>query len=135
MSQQTSVTHLYGRGPKRIQLLGDKMTRPEPATHIIEFPGGAIELSRTSDDKYWAHIIVNRDFALGPDAEGMVSSLGEIVGSRIDYEFPADPNIVDVPKANMVRQIAILIQPIRGHESPAPAMVPLPAEPAHAGVS
>lgn len=135
MSHQTSVTFLYGKGPKRIELLGDKTVRPEPATHIIEFPGGAIELSRTSDDNYWAHIIVNRDFALGQDAQGMVSSLGEIVGSRIDYEFPAEPNIVDVPNANRVRQIAILIQPVRGHETPAPALVPLPAEPAHAGMS
>jgi len=131
---QTSQTFFYGHGPKKIQLLGDKTTRPEPATHIIEFPGGAIELSRTSDDNYWAHIIVNRDFALGPDAKGMLSSLGEIVGSRIDYEFPADPNIVDVPNADRVRQIAILIQPVRGDESPTPAMVPMPAEPAHAGL-
>jgi hypothetical protein len=85
--------------------------RPEPATHIIEFPGGAIELSRTSDGNYWAHIIVNRDFALPGDIEGMEGAYGEIVGSRIDYEFPAEPNIVEIPAAQHVRQIAILIQP------------------------
>ncbi|MHB1265894.1 MAG: hypothetical protein ACYC1S_16015, partial [Gemmatimonadaceae bacterium] len=46
--------------PKRIELLGDRMKRPEPAQHIIEFPGGAVEVSRTSDGSYWAHIIVHR---------------------------------------------------------------------------
>ena len=62
MSQQvTTKNFLYGKAPRKIELLGDKTIRPEPATHIIEFPGGAIELSRTTDGNYWAHIIVNRD--------------------------------------------------------------------------
>jgi hypothetical protein len=35
------------------------------------------------------------------------------VGSRIDYEFPTEPNIVEIPGAQQVRQIAILIKPRR----------------------
>ncbi len=58
-----------------------------------------------------AHIIVNRDFALPGEIEGMEGAYGEIVGSRIDYEFPSEPNIMEVPNAQEVRQIAILIKP------------------------
>lgn len=111
MRQVTTRNYLIDGAPRRIELLGDKTRRPEPATHIIEFPGGAIELSRTSDGNYWAHIIVNRDFALPGDIEGMEGAYGDIVGSRIDYEFPAEPNIVEIPAAQQVRQIAILIKP------------------------
>jgi hypothetical protein len=71
MSQVTTRNYLIDGAPRLIELLGDKTRRPEPATHIIEFPGGAVELSRTSDGNYWAHIIVNRDFALPGDIEGM----------------------------------------------------------------
>ncbi len=113
MSHVTTRNYLISKGPRRIELLGDKTRRPEPATHIIEFPGGAIELSRTSDGNYWAHIIVNRDFALPDEIEGMEGAYGEIVGSRIDYEFPTEPNIVEVPHAQQIRQLAILIRPRR----------------------
>jgi len=113
MPHVTTRNYLIDKAPRRIELLGDKTKRPEPATHIIEFPGGAIELSRTTDGNYWAHIIVNRDFALPDEIEGMEDAYGEIVGSRIDYEYPAEPNIVEVPDAHKLRQIAILIQPCR----------------------
>jgi hypothetical protein len=111
MSHHVTVkSFMYGDAPKKVELLGDKVVRPEPATHIIEFPGGAIELSRTTDGNYWAHIIVNRDFTVD-DTRGLRAAYGKIVGSRIDYEFPCDPNIVAVPRAQRVRQIAVLIQP------------------------
>jgi hypothetical protein len=45
---------------------------------------------------------------------------GEIAGSRIDYEFPADPNVIEVPNAKNakeVSQIAILIKAHRGESS------------------
>lgn len=125
-NQVTTRSFLYGKAPDKIQLLGVKTIRPEPATHIIEFPGGAIELSRTSDGNYWAHIIVNRDFAVD-DCEGLRAAYGEIVGSRIDYEFPTDPHIVEIPQSNQVRQIAILIRPRRNQSSPT---LPLFAPPA-----
>jgi hypothetical protein len=111
MPQVTTKNYLFEEGPRQIKLFGDKNISAEPATHIIEFPGGAIELSRTTDDNYWAHIIVNRDFALPGEIRGLEGAYGEIVGSRIDYEFPADPNITEVPGASRVRQIAILIKP------------------------
>jgi hypothetical protein len=125
MSQQsTSKSFQYGNAPGKIQLRGDKTKRPEPATHIIEFPGGAVELSRTTEGNYWAHIIINRDFALPEDLSGLYAAHGEIVGSRIDYVFPADPNIVDVPDAEHVRQIAVLIRPRHTEGSSAPVSLP-----------
>jgi hypothetical protein len=120
----TTKNFLYDKDPQRIRLLGDKTTRPEPATHIIEFPGGAIELSRTTDGNYWAHIIVNRDFALPDDCDGLRAAYGAIVGSRIDYDFPSDPNIVNVPNAEQVRQIAVLIEPRRSQASAPPPAIP-----------
>ncbi len=34
---------------------------PEKAQTILEFPGGSIEIARTSEGEYWAHIAVDRD--------------------------------------------------------------------------
>jgi hypothetical protein len=96
------------KAPKKIELLGDKTKKPESAQHIIEFPGGAIELSRTSDGNYWAHIIVNRRFA-NNDFEGMHNKFGEIVGARIDC---AD-GVMEVPSYEEITQIALLIKPIK----------------------
>jgi hypothetical protein len=111
MPQNTTKNYLIEKAPRQITLFGDKTRKIEPATHIIEFPGGAIELSRTSDGNYWAHIIVNRDFALPDEIEGLEGAYGNIVDSRMDYEFPTEPNIIAVPNAVMLRQIAILIRP------------------------
>ena len=73
-----------GKAPARVKLEGDKTKRAEPAQHVIEFPGGSIELSRTSDGEYWAHIAVNREWG-GNDGEGRTSALGEVSDMRIDY--------------------------------------------------
>lgn len=52
--------------PEKITLLGSKQ-KPEPAQHIIEFPGGAIEVSRCSDGvHYWAHIHINLTEVIKP---------------------------------------------------------------------
>ena len=74
----------YDKAPGRIVLFGDKAVKLESAQHIIEFPGGAIELARTTEGCYWAHIIVNRGHA-GEDFDGMHAALGEVVQSRIDH--------------------------------------------------
>ena len=111
MVHATTKNYLIENAPKHTVLRGDKTLKTEAATHIIEFPGGAIELTRTSDGNYWAHIIVNRDFALPGDIDGLEGAYGEVVGSRMDYEFPKSPNIVEVPDAQHLRQITILIRP------------------------
>lgn len=93
--------------PPKISLIGDKTKRPEPAQHIIEFPGGAIELSRTTDGNYWAHIMVNHKFS-DSDMQGLYGAFGEIIGARVDSEETTFP----LPIAE-ITQVAILIKPIR----------------------
>lgn len=99
-----------GKAPARIDLLGDKTKRPEPAQHIITFPGGAIELSRTSDGHYWAHILINRGWATD-DTPGFHECIGEVIGSRLDTKT----GVIDrLPRESEIRQIAVLVKPLRG---------------------
>ena len=106
----TVKSYQINSAPKKIKLLGDKTKRPESAQHIIEFPGGAVEVSRCDDGTYWAHIILNNEAGID-DCEGLVSARGEVVASRIDYAFPTDPNIIDIPNAGALHQIAVRIRP------------------------
>lgn len=105
MANFTCKVHQIGKAPRRIELLGDKTRRPESAQHVIEFPGGAIEISRTSNGDYWAHIHVNRDEVV-EDAEGRVSAKGKVVGSRM---FLEDKGLSEIPDGSEIEQIAILI--------------------------
>ena len=105
----TAKNYPISRAPKQIKLFGDKTKKTESAQHIIEFPGGAIELSRTSDNEYWAHIIVNREWG-GNDGDGTMSALGEVVSSRVD----SAAGVHDVPNAETMTQIAVRIRARRG---------------------
>lgn len=98
--------------PKRITLLGDKTKRPESAQHIIEFPGGAVEISRTTEGDYWAHIIVNRNQFAGGDGKGLTSARGVVVDARIDREHP--DGVTGIEKHERIEQIAVLIRSTRG---------------------
>lgn len=102
----TSKNWNIGKAPRRTILLGDKSKRVESAQHVIEFPGGAVEVSRCADGTYWAHIIVNKEFCEG-DGEGRTSARGEVVCSRID----GPEGVVDVPFAAQMTQIAVQIRP------------------------
>jgi hypothetical protein len=93
-----------GRAPRRP---GDPAT-PESAEHIIEFPGGAIQVARTSDGEYWAHIIVNRGFD-GADGGGRESARGEVVDARIDSAV----GVRDVPNTGTLTQIAVRVRPVK----------------------
>lgn len=61
---------------------GDKR-RPEPSTGIIRFPGGYVEVSRTSDGSYWVH--AHRD------------GEAKIVGSRVNYNHEGSRIVGKVP--------------------------------------
>lgn len=71
---------------------------PEPSLGVIKFPGGHVEVSRCSDNTYYAHIEVNDTV--------------EVVASRIDYEWPhsQDHGIKDIPDHNKIRHIAFRIK-------------------------
>lgn len=100
----TTKNYPIAKAPREIRLLGEK-EKPEPASHIINFPGGAIELSRTSHGDYWAHILISDN----PHACGQ--SAGEIIGSRIT----SDHGVAAIPAAPNIRQIALLIRPVKNH--------------------
>ena len=108
MAHATAKNFPIARAPKRIELLGDKTVRPEPAQHIIEFPGGAIELSRTTDGDYWAHIIVNRGWA-DSDQEGLHAARGEVLDARVD----SSAGVCSVPNHETMTQVAVLIRAVK----------------------
>jgi len=106
MTAFTAKNYPITRAPRRITLLGDKTKRPEPAQHIIEFPGGAVEVSRTSDGHYWAHIIVHATGqVLGDDGSLRESVRGRVVASRVERES----GLGEIGDAETVTQIAVLV--------------------------
>lgn len=102
----TAKNYLFKKAPKLIQLFGDKTRKVESSEHIIEFPGGAIEVARTTDNEYWAHIIINRGEVL-EDCDGLQSKRGVVVGSRVDR---ATGVIDELEDHERVRQIAVLVR-------------------------
>jgi len=65
-----------------ITLRGDKTKRQEPDECYINFPGGHIGVTRTSDGAYWAHFTRTRAAQAVPG----VDVVGEITDARIDKE-------------------------------------------------
>jgi hypothetical protein len=90
---------------KVILLKGDPK-KPESAQHIIKFPGGSIEVSRTSDNEYWAHIEVYKGNVL--DENVRESANGTIVASRLDYDHPKC-EILEIPDADQLIHLAVRI--------------------------
>lgn len=118
MSAFTARVWQFDKAPRRVKLDGDKSKKMEPAQHIIEFPGGAVEVSRCDDGTYWAHIIVNNQKTID-DTEGRVSAFGELVEDRIDY---CDPrmgvcNVTDRDNEGKTTQpfdqVAVRIRPVK----------------------
>lgn len=73
---------------------GDPKT-PEPALGSIEFPGGRVEVSRTSDQQYWVHV------SIAPEKSF-------ITDSRIDYTPEAYAKYGDIPDIPAHEEIAHL---------------------------
>ena len=73
---------------------GEKTT-PEPATGIIKFPGGHVEVSRTSTGTYWAHIAVDH--------------YDNIKDSRIDYDCEGwkEHGIPAIPGQERIQQFRL----------------------------
>jgi len=66
---------------------------PEPSTGIIKFPGGHVEVSRTSDGQYWAHLELNKST--------------KVTDSRIDYTHDVIKRVVDLPKSESIQKLAL----------------------------
>jgi len=82
-----------------VMLRGD-VRRPEPSTGVIRFPGGHVEVSRTSGGDYWAHVNID--------------SGAEIVSSRIDYKYEkwreTAGEIPDIPAHADIQRMCLLVR-------------------------
>lgn len=97
---RAKVTH--SADAVQITFDGDRRS-PEPATAVIKFPGGHVEVSRCSDGSYWAHLVA-------------VDS-ANIVGSRIDYAHGGAASVADLPDASHVKKLALRIANTITHEA------------------
>ena len=69
----------FGSTVQGVTLKGDRRN-PEPESFRVQFPGGDVDVVRTTDDEYWVHVRVNRPGnTLDEEAP-----LGRIVDARLD---------------------------------------------------
>ena len=107
----TAKSYNMKTAPKQINLMGKK-EKPEPAQHIITFPGGAIEVSRTSDGNYWAHVIVFTEGNIDKNGDCIA---GEVVGSRVTRNNAL--GVPDIEDQEHIQQLAVLIKPTAVQEA------------------
>lgn len=60
-------------------------------SRVLHFPGGCLEIARTSDGDYWAHIAVNT-----PRHFDVPSDFGHVTDGRIDRTDRRPETIADV---------------------------------------
>ena len=87
-------------------LHGDPEVKIEKPTTIIHFPGGSVEISRTSEGDYWAHVAV--------DSEGEApvgDTYGEAIDARVDIEGPlyVSKELYEELKSSRFRHFAMRI--------------------------
>lgn len=63
-----------------IRLMGDRRN-PEPEHVRIMFPGGEVEVVRTTDDDYWVHVRVETELDV---REERADCAGQLVDARLD---------------------------------------------------
>jgi hypothetical protein len=93
------------------ELLGDPDVRIEKPHTVVGFPGGHVEIARTSDGNYWIHVAVRTDHT----GDGDASPAGRIVRARIDADarYANEANAVlnaELERAD-VNHIAFLVRP------------------------
>ena len=49
----------FGTDVQGVKLKGNPKN-PEPESFRVQFPGGDVDVTRTTDNEYWVHIRVNR---------------------------------------------------------------------------
>jgi hypothetical protein len=76
--QRLKVTD-FGSQVQGVTLKGDRR-HPEPESFRVKFPGGDVDVTRTTDDEYWIHVRVNRpENTIDEDEPN-----GRIVDARLD---------------------------------------------------
>jgi len=86
-----------------------KKTKREPEHHEFIFPGGNINIQRTSDDDYWVHIVVNKGQVL--DDIPSRSKPGKFVDSRVDllFEETQQQSVIPINNVENAGHIAVRI--------------------------
>lgn len=91
---------VYSQDAVTVLFKGDPHS-PEPATGIIKFPGGHVEVSRCINGEYWAHIAV-----VDPS---------NVVDGRIDRNNRIQA-VSDLPEAHAINHIAIRVANVIPHD-------------------
>jgi hypothetical protein len=90
-------------------LHGDPAVKLEKPYTIVNFPGGHVEISRTSANLYWVHIAVHREGGPG-DVPG--STVGRVVDARVDAQGRYLEKVtMDEIAAADFEHIALLVEP------------------------
>lgn len=78
-------------------LYGDKNIKIEKPYTIVAFPGGSVEISRTTDNRYWIHVAVDTG--------------GHIADGRIDGTdcYDVSKQFADALEGAEVDHIAVLV--------------------------
>jgi hypothetical protein len=79
----------FGTDALGVELLGNPKL-PEPVTFLLKFPGGEVEVSRTTDGDYWVHVLANQP-TLSDGHRADRRALGKVVDARcfrVDGEMP-----------------------------------------------
>ena len=76
---------------------------PEPEHHEFRFPGGSVNLQRTSNNEYWVHIEIVKEDSVCSEISSH-SKAGKLIEGRADTMT----GVVDVPVSG-VNHIAFLV--------------------------
>lgn len=89
-------------------ILNGDPSDPESAQYIVEFPGGSLEVSRTSNDEYWAHIVVHKGRIL---EDTMATRNGTVVDSRVEFVNNGEPlEVLELPDQDRIYHIAVRVK-------------------------
>lgn len=87
-----------------VHVKGNKK-HPEPTLHVIQFPGGHIEVSRCSNGtEYWAHI------HLHANTDVVDSRIGYTYSGGMKAEAMGIPAIHEMPLQSDITQIAVKVK-------------------------
>jgi len=82
----------FGSEALGVDLLGTPK-HPEPAYFFVTFPGGRVEITRTTNDEYWVHVTSNQpNTSSGDRSDGR--SLGRIIDAKSD-RLTSEPWLTD----------------------------------------
>jgi hypothetical protein len=85
MGRRKLTVEKAGSDAAVVRLLGDR-NQPEPSTFIVQFPGGEVEISRTTGDDYWVHVRPNTDDDVLVSEGAKVK--GRLARARVDHAVP-----------------------------------------------